>query len=164
MATIDGYYVLVESEEPSYEVEVTEQPVEKGISLTDHVQRLARTLPLSGSVAGKDASKIHAYLVKSSDEGKIVKFLGRTVFSGVITGLTTSRSYKEADGFNFSLTLREIRVARATPTAKLPAPVRSQAAPIISAGVKKTKSASAGKKEKDEVQVVKFKSGSKWAT
>lgn len=170
MAKLDGYYILVESEDPSFPNEVTDQPVEKGVPLSDHVQRQPRSIALSGVIVGADAIKIRDYLIVASDNGKLVKFVGRNAFSGVITGLATSHSHKVANGYAFSFTLREIRIAETSAAGKLPALVKSQAAPIINAGTKKTKSTSTtsnvkkgDKKAKETTQKVKFIAGSKWS-
>ncbi|MBW7452437.1 phage baseplate protein [Paenibacillus sepulcri] len=176
MAKLDGYYILVESEDPAYDNEVTKQPVEKGVNLTDHVQRAPRSMPLSGVVAGPDAAKTKDYLTRSSDSGRIVKYVGRNSFTGLITGLTTSHDNTVADGFNFSFTLIEVQIATSTPVSQLPAPMKSQAAPVISSGTKQPKTkddkkkktsstsgkAAPKKKEKPEVKKVQFKKGSKW--
>ncbi|CAH1190296.1 hypothetical protein PAECIP111893_00262 [Paenibacillus plantiphilus] len=177
MATIDGHYVLVEGEEQTFENDVTQQPVEKGIDITDHVQRKARTLPISGFVAGNNAAKTRAYLIKAADQGKVVKYVGRNAFSGVISGLTTGHDSSIANGFSFSLTLIEVRIATSSAVGKLPTPIKSQAAPVISSGTKQTKDTDKGgkggkggkktggksKKKKEKVQKVTFKSGdSKW--
>jgi hypothetical protein len=168
LAKIDGYYVLVESESTPYEAEVTEQPVEAGINLTDHVQRKARSLSLSGVISGAEASKIKAYLASAAEKGKLVKYAGRVTFSGVITAFSTTHDNKIADGFTFTLDLREIRIAKTSAYAgQLPPPYRVQAAKVINAGTKQVKSKkgkSASKtKEKKPTEVVKFKPGSPWA-
>jgi len=178
MATINGLYILIETEDPNYANEVTEQPVEKGVSISDHVQRLGRSMAVSGYVVGPNASKIRADLINLSDKGKLVHYVGRNSFVGVITELTTSHTYQVANGYAVSFTLKEIRVAETSAAGKLPAPIRSQAAPIINSGTKKKKtkadskkkkkssstkkSKAKSKKEKEKTQKVKFKPGSKW--
>ncbi|MGN7359455.1 phage baseplate protein [Paenibacillus sp. SAF-054] len=180
MATIDGKYIWVDKEPSSFDVDITSQPVEKDIDMTDHVQRKARTLTLNGEVSGEDAAEIHDYLVNASDTGKIVKYIGRMSFSGLISGLSTDRSYQTADGFTFTFTLTEVRIAQSSYINKLPVPVKAQAAKIVNSGVKQTKSnkstKSKDKKTKDKkkstkktsskkepVKKVKFKKGSPWA-
>ncbi|MCJ8015223.1 hypothetical protein MUG84_26500 [Paenibacillus sp. KQZ6P-2] len=185
MSTIDGKYIWIEKETPNFDVDITSQPVEKDIDMIDHVQRKARTLALNGEVSGPKAAEIHEYLVHASDTGKIVKYIGRMAFSGLISGLSTERSYQTADGFTFSFTLTEVRLATSSYISKLPTPVKAQAAKIINSGVKQTKSnkktkskdtKTKGKKssskktsskktssKKEPVKKVKFKKGSPWA-
>jgi len=164
MATLDGYTITVETETPGYEVNITSQPVEKGVDVSDHVQPKARTLELAGRVVGPDAAKIHAYLIKTMESGQIVKYVGRTLFNGLISSFSAPRDYKIADGFTFSLSLVEIRLATSSYVSKLPTPIKVQAAQVITAGVKqpKSKSSKSGSSSKP-VTVVKFKAGSKWA-
>lgn len=160
MATVDGRYITVESEDPSYEVDITEQPVEKGIALTDHVQRKARTMSLSGYVVGDDAAEIRAYLIACQDAGSIVEYDGRNYFVGLLTGLQTKHDASIANGFSFSATLQEVQVAESSYVETLPDPIRAQAAPIISSGRKQTKSTTSSAKD---VQKVEFVAGSPWA-
>jgi hypothetical protein len=181
MAKIDGYTITVETETPGYEVAITSQPIEKGEDVTDHVQPKASSLNLSGRVAGPDAAKIHSYLVSAMKTGKIVSFSGRTAFKGLIESFTPPRDYKIANGFTFSMTLVEVPIATSSFVSKLPAPIKVQAAKVVSAGVKQTKSKTSknktsksktskgknatakGKNQAAKVSVVKFKEGSKWA-
>ncbi|MEJ8306666.1 phage baseplate protein [Saccharibacillus sacchari] len=148
MAKIDNFYVLVESENPSFENEVPSQPVEKGVNVSDHVQRKPRLLAISGFVAGPTSDKTLAFLKSASDRGKIVWFTGRTTMQGVITGFSTTHDSNVGNGFGFSLTIVEIQIATSTPAEKLDPPTRAQAAPIINSGVKKKKESKPKKAEK----------------
>ncbi|OMF09555.1 hypothetical protein BK129_01485 [Paenibacillus amylolyticus] len=183
MAKIDGHYILVEQESPTFDVDITTQPVEKDIDMTDHVQRKARTMGITGVVAGSDASKILAYLKKASDSGQIVKYVGRMAFTGIISGLATGHTNQIANGYTISFTMTEVRIATASYSAKLPTPVKAQTVKIVNSGTKQTKDKSKKskgksstsstkpkkdkdkktKKEKEPVKKVKFKAGSPWA-
>lgn len=163
MATLAGHKITVETESPGFEVDITTQPIERGADVTDHVQPRARTLELAGRVVGTDAAKIHAFLVKTMESGTIVSYSGRTTFRGLIASFSAPRDYKVADGFTFSMQLVAVRIATSSYVAKLPTPVKVQAAKVATAGVKQTKSKSTSKgKAKEPVTVVKFKEGSKW--
>ncbi|MEK4113224.1 phage baseplate protein [Paenibacillus sp. FSL M7-1414] len=183
MATIDGKYLLVEQESPTFDVDITTQPVEKDIDMADHVQRKARTMGITGQVSGPGAAAMLTYLKSVSDKGIIVKYVGRVAFMGTISGLATGHSYKIADGFTISFTLNEVRVAKSSYVEKLPTPIKAQAIKIVNSGTKqkkdksktsKGKSSTASskpkkdkdkktKKEKEPVKKVKFKAGSPWA-
>lgn len=190
MATIDGKYLLVEQESPTFDVDITTQPVEKDIDMTDHVQRKARTMGITGVIAGTGAAAMLTYLKKASDTGQIVKYVGRVAFTGIISGLATGHTYKIADGYTVSFTLTEVRVAKSSYVDTLPTPIKAQTIKIVNSGTKqtkdkskktknkskttknKTKSSSTStkdkskktKKEKEPVKKVKFKAGSPWAT
>lgn len=179
MARIDGHYIWIEKESPTFDVEMTSQPVEKGIDRVDHVQRKARTLSLSGGISGPDAARVLTYLKKASDTGQIVKYVGRTVFTGMVSGLAMNYDYTSADGYAISFMMTEVLVAQSSYVGKLPLPVQSQAAKIVNGGVKQKKvqkksgqknktpsklgKKGTGKKEKEKVQKVTFKKGSPWA-
>lgn len=111
MALIDGKYLLVEQENPTFDVDITSQPVEKDSDMTDHVRRKARTMGITGQVSGPGAGAMLTYLKKVSDKGIIVKYVGRTAFTGIISGLATGHSYKIANGYTVSFTITEVRVA-----------------------------------------------------
>lgn len=185
MATIDGKYLLVEQESPTFDVDITTQPVEKDIDMTDHVQRKARTMGITGQVSGPGASAMLTYLKKVSDKGIIVKYVGRVAFTGIISGLATGHTYKIADGYTVSFTITEVRVAQSSYVDKLPTPVKAQTKKIVNSGTKQTKTntkskatsskdkttdktkdktkSSKTKKEKEPVKKVKFKPNSPWA-
>ncbi|MEK3824427.1 phage baseplate protein [Paenibacillus sp. FSL K6-1558] len=185
MALIDGKYLLVEQENPTFDVDITSQPVEKDSDMTDHVQRKARTMGITGQVSGPGAGAMLTYLKKVSDKGIIVKYVGRTAFTGIISGLATGHSYKIANGYTVSFTITEVRVASSSYVDKLPTPIKAQTVKIVNSGTKQTKEkgkkgkgssgskkkdskkakkGKKGKKEKEPVQKVKFKPGSPWAT
>ncbi|GBF73049.1 hypothetical protein PA598K_01334 [Paenibacillus sp. 598K] len=172
MALLDNHYLTVETESPSYPVAVTEQPVEKGINLIDHVQAQARTLALSGIIAGPDAAKVRAYILSVKDKGQVIKYVGRNAFTGLITAFDTTHDYAHANGMTFTMELREVRVATTAYAETLPPPVKAQVVPIVNSGTKQTKSnkkaggskkkSGSGKKEKEKPPKVTFKAGSKW--
>jgi len=184
MALIDGKYLLVEQENPTFDVDITSQPVEKDTDMTDHVQRKARTMGITGQVSGPGAGDMLTYLKKVSDNGIIVKYVGRTAFTGIISGLATGHSYKIANGYTVSFTITEVRIASSSYVDKLPTPIKAQTIKIVNSGTKQTKEkgkkgkgkgkkdskkkeskkGKKGKKQKEPVQKVKFKPGSPWAT
>lgn len=173
MATINGRYILAEKEDLTYDVDITQQPVEKEINITDHVHRKPRVLSLSGVVVGEKAEETHRFFVESQDQGKMVEFVGRTSLKGLLSGFTSSRDYTTADGYTFSCTITEVKFATSSYVGKLPTPIKSQAAKVVNSGVKQTKNnkktstkktkSSSKKKGKEKVQKVKFKPGSPWA-
>ena len=166
MATINGMYILAESEDPTYEVDVTDQPVEDGIAISDHVQRKPRAMSITGYIVGSDAAQIRQNLISLSDSGQSVQFMGRNLFTGVIVSFSSKHDYKIANGFSFSLSLKEIRIAKSSYVETLPVPIKAAAAPVISSGRKQTKTKDKGmgkKKEAEKVEKVKFKAGSPWA-
>lgn len=112
MATINGMYIFVESESVDAGVEVTERPVETGIAISDHVKRNATVLTLSGEIVGSNAANILAQIKKLQREGGVCSYSGRNTFSNcLITSFSTSHPNTIWGGCEFSMTLKEIRVA-----------------------------------------------------
>lgn len=165
MAKLDNHIITVESESPGFEVDITKQPIERGLDVTDHVQPKPRTLDLSGRVVGPNAAKIQAYIVKAMENGQIVSYAGRMAFTGLIASFSSPRDYKIADGFTFSMSLMEVRIATSSFVAQLPTPIKVQSAQVVTAGVKQTKAkakTTKATKQKEPTTVVEFKQGSKW--
>jgi len=140
VATLNGHYILVEDESPSFEVEITDQPVEREIDLSDHVQRKARTLSISGIIVGDNADSTRAMIVKAQDQGEVVRFSGRTMFTGLLSGFSPMHDHTIKDGFAFTLTMKEVRIAVSSYVGKLPIPIKAQVAKAANAGVKQPQS------------------------
>ncbi|QCT03286.1 hypothetical protein E6C60_2574 [Paenibacillus algicola] len=181
MATINGHYLSVAEETPEFAVDVTDQPVEKEVDVSDHVQRKLRNMSITGTVV-EDAAKIERFLKTAVDQGEVVRYVGRTTFSGLITSFTPTRTYRNATGFDFSITIKEVRFASSSYVKDLPLPLKAQVAKIVNSGTKQKKSnkksekktttkktakatttKKTSKKAKEQVQKVKFKPGSPWA-
>lgn len=116
MALIDGNYVLVTSENLPYEIEATENPVEEGIPLTDHTERKSQQLSLDCLIVDREngvkAEDTLEKLQKIQQDAKIVKFVGRNIFNGIITKIDKTDSNEVANGFTCSIEMKEIRIAK----------------------------------------------------
>lgn len=116
MALIDGNYVLVKTENMPYEIEVTENPVEKGIPLTDHTERKTQQLTLDCLIVDREngvkAKDTLEELQKIQQDAKIVKFVGRNIFNGIIQKIDKTDSNEVANGFTCSIEMKEIRIAK----------------------------------------------------
>lgn len=139
MALINKYYVHVTKESVKDSISASEHPVEKGLSLTDNVKRSPVELSLTGefvaygAVKKKDkkgkvvkdkkgntvyapehtAHDIYKKLRTYMRKGKLVKYQGRkTISSVLITDIQTEYTSEIAGGFSFTMTLKEIRVAK----------------------------------------------------
>lgn len=132
MAKIEGYKVDSMQESFTNSVTTTSYPVEKGLPLTDSVQRQPKTFSASGKILGKkakNADEIRKNIEKKMNAGKPVKYVGRIKASDVlITNFTGTYDSTIGNGFSFSMDMQQVRVAK-TPYRK-----------------KKTKKTTAGKK------------------
>lgn len=92
---------------------VTEHPVEEGADVADHVQIKSETLSLSIVIVGDRASEKLAQLQRFQQERELLTFLGvETAKQVVIENMSRTRTALTGDGFEFSLSLRKIRIAR----------------------------------------------------
>ncbi|TCZ76182.1 hypothetical protein E0485_15205 [Paenibacillus albiflavus] len=145
MAKINDIQIMAEKESPEYASDVTEQPVESGISLTDHVRQRAKTLKISGFILGSDAAERRQRILDLWSKGEIVKYVGRNLFSGVIESFSTDHGYKTANGCGFTMSLVEIRIATPEYTSGLSFEVRTQVAKVADAGRKQPVEKGSGK-------------------
>lgn len=96
--------------EPS---EVTDHSVEEGSDVADHVQVKPETIPLNGVITGERANEKLARLQRFRQERELLTFIGVETFEQVvIASFSRKRSAKISDGFEFSLTLRKVRIAK----------------------------------------------------
>lgn len=124
MATINGLYVFVESEDVSYGVNVTEHTVESGIAISDHVKKNAIEISISGEIVGKkvkngnavtyqNASSVLGKLREMHHKGTVCKYAGRVSLSNcLITDFSVGTSADIWGGYSFSMTLKQIRTAK----------------------------------------------------
>lgn len=113
MAHLNGMYIFVSDEETSYGVEVTEHTVEKGIEISDHVKKKAISISLSGEIVGKNASSILSKIRTAHQNGKVCKYVGRVTLSNcLIADLSITTSNKVWGGYEFSMTLKQVRTAK----------------------------------------------------
>lgn len=114
MAYINNYYVFIggDGESVKRSTSISDHSVEEGMVITDHVQRDPLEIQLSGYLVGSDAETIKTNLEKLQKDGSYVKYIGKEILSkAVITDFDTSRTIEIDGGMEFSMTIREIRVA-----------------------------------------------------
>lgn len=111
---LGSVFVFVEEESWSDEVNLPEHPVEKGLSITDHVQQLPDTLTLTGTMfkdsylsVGEKLSKLRQYQKK----GTRLTYSGRRGGRNLAIQRIDERSTGEiANGREFTITLKQIRI------------------------------------------------------
>lgn len=115
MARLGDIELHVERESLKNDVGVPTHPVEDGAKLSDHVERLPKSLSLTGKVIrdsmGEAKSIIQAIRVMSY-KGETATYTGRMVHHNMaVTNFTYEADANIANGFNFTATLQEIRIA-----------------------------------------------------
>lgn len=102
----------VVDENPSNTAEVTNKPVEKGEDISDHMKIKPYTVKLKGSIVNDAPAKL-ALLRSYQKESKLLTYTGRNIFKDlVLTSLDTNHSVENAKGFDYSITLQHVRIAK----------------------------------------------------
>nr|WP_284646780.1 hypothetical protein [Paenibacillus chinjuensis] len=60
-------------------MDVTEQPVESGINISDHVQPKARFMTITGYVVGDDAAEKRAAIIALMNRGPLWNTMGEII-------------------------------------------------------------------------------------
>lgn len=136
MAILAGFQIHVTSEQPDYVVNITQYPVEEDIDLTDHVERLPTVMTITGKILGPNASNVRQRLVEAMTRGERLDYIGRNAFRRVlIASINTEHDYEVANGYRFTMTLQQVRVAQPSYAPFLNDPIMlSQIKPSTSAG------------------------------
>lgn len=131
MAKLAGIPIVNEQETFSPQIEATQYPVEKGAAISDHVQRGARTINVSGSIISHSAESYYNKLLKYAEKGDLVTYVGRmTAKNYIIAGMPKTYTSDLANGMGITIDLIEVSIAKS---------------PFV---VKKTKTNNKSKKEK----------------
>ncbi|MCL6617781.1 MAG: LysM domain-containing protein, partial [Anoxybacillus ayderensis] len=118
MAKLGSYNLFVLSESPQFSVQTTSYPVEKGISLTDHVQPEPESLQIEVFLGGNGYQKTLDQLKNSMYKGELMNYAGRFIMRNVvIESISPVADASAKNGVMVSLNLKQIRVAT-TPYAK----------------------------------------------
>ena len=113
MAFINNMYVFVETEDVSRGVEVSAHPVEDGLDITDNIKRLPITVSIAGEIVGENAASVLSNIASLHQKGKFIKYVGRNIINNaVIESFDTGHPNTIYGGCSFSMTIREIRIAK----------------------------------------------------
>jgi LysM repeat protein len=112
MAKLGNYNLFVLDESPQYSVQTTSYPVEKGISLTDHVQAEPESLKIDVFLSGTNYQKTLDQLKNSMYKGEMMNYAGRFIMRNVvIENISPSADASAQNGVMVTISLKQIRVA-----------------------------------------------------
>lgn len=112
MAKLGKVVIVNEKESDTAEVEVTSYPVEKGIPITDHVQRKPETTSVSGFLLGKSANNDYKYLKTQEYKGALMTYTGKKIAKNVVITNISRDIGEYTNGFAITVDLQEIRIAK----------------------------------------------------
>lgn len=141
MALLNNLYIFVESEDVTRDVESSSHRVEQGFDITDHIQKMPIQLSLQGKIVDYEttgtgliddkheiygevktfakASDILAKINQLKDSGSLISYVGRGIYNNMqIQSFSTSHPNTNWGGCDFSMTLKEVRIAKPAYTEK----------------------------------------------
>ena len=128
MALIDNLYIHCTSEKITRGLSITDHAVETGLSITDCVKREPIELSLTGyivNVNNKKSADIVNSLYSKMKSGSLVKFTGCYILSNaLITSFDTEYTNKVNGGCGFTMTIKEVRIAKKAYTGSSAATVK----------------------------------------
>lgn len=140
-SSVQGYLLLVETEEKTGDVGVPAHPVEDGLALNDHVERQPFGLSLTGKLIRPTNDRLERLiqvLEGYRDKGTIVSYEGRRIYQNMLIEKFTYRADKSMkNGYTFTMSLRQVRVADSPYIAPTPQ-VKAQVKKTSEAGRKQT--------------------------
>lgn len=121
MAKLGDVEFNVLTESRPHNNKVTSHPVEKGSDITDHVKREQLVYDITGVVGdSEDPGDKHLKLKYMWARGDIVDYKGRSTLNNcVVEDFTSDVDEGTKKGFNFSLTLRQVRISEPSTVSKL---------------------------------------------
>lgn len=105
---------VVYSEDRDKRVRTTEQPIEDGLKITDHVQKEPVKLKLSGVCTGSDAGNRLTKLEEYANQGKRLTYVGRySLKDALIESISTTKDVDVSDtAYKFDIELKQAIVIK----------------------------------------------------
>lgn len=109
----DVEFDVIESENPKDSATVTDNPVESGQDVSDHVKQNPSIINIKGQMTEDAANKLQT-LKHYKKEGALLKYVGRNVYSNmVIEEIDREHGVANRFGYQFSIKLKQVRIATA---------------------------------------------------
>lgn len=110
----DVEFSVITEESPRRETAITDKPVERGGNVADHAQPQPWRLNIVGRVTGPGAGDRFALLQQYWRESRLLTYRGRNhAWNMVIESFPSEHDARVANGFRFSMSLKQIRITQA---------------------------------------------------
>lgn len=138
----DVFLDMVKEDAPEHSLKVSEHPIENKQKIVDHTEMETLKLSLSGVIVGKDAEQRKLKLLNYMKTSKLLKYSYVNAYQNMI--ITSFRPLKDkniSNGFNFEITLEQVRIVKVALVTELPKAIKKKVAPVGNKGLqqKKTK-------------------------
>lgn len=135
MAMLGDIPIHVITESRAYNNKIAEHPVERGADVADHVEQEGVYFDLSGQYTGPDAAQVEARLRQLRNNPEPVTYVGRgMMINAVIENLNTRGNSSIANGFEFTMTIKQVRIARPSTVSLLDPGIRAQVKEVGNSG------------------------------
>lgn len=142
---------VIETEDLTETTDTTDHALEDNETIVDHIENKPITLNITGMIIDPTEQKL-LKLRKYRRDGKLLNYRYRSRLETVlITSFTPSKSAKTADGYTFSMTLKQIGLVDAPDVIRVSAAVKKQVKPVTKAGKKSVKKKTAKTTQKKVV-------------
>ena len=102
---------VVKSESPGRRNVITDNPVETGADVIDHIRTRPVSFSLTGVVMGKDAAQKLYILDGFRNNGSLLRYVGRNaLFNYAIESFESTHDVNVRNGFAFNITLKQVRI------------------------------------------------------
>lgn len=130
---------VVLSEDLAESSSTTDHALEDGEQITDHVNNDPIVLNIEGFIRDSTDQRL-LKLRNYREKGKLLSYNYRNRLETVlITSFNSKKDVKVSDGYTFTMTLKQVRLARAPNIVRVSAPVKKQLKTIESVGKKQIK-------------------------
>lgn len=115
MPLLGDIEIWVKDESIDYPVQTSTHPIESGSNITDYVKADAPTLNLTGEIVGPTAEDMAEKIRNYQLQGFLLTYVGRNIFpDAMIDSFSTTHHNRIVGGYEFTMTLRAVRIARDT--------------------------------------------------
>ena len=135
MARYGDIELFVTEENPSFGNYSTDQPIEDGEEVTDHVRNEPDRLQVRGKYTGEGAGDVFNKLQKKRRDKEPHLYVGRNYIDKmVIEGIDSEHDKNITNGFRFTMRLKQVKVSKPSPVKQLPTEEKTQAKEVESSG------------------------------
>lgn len=156
----DIEFSVVEQDDISISTDITDKPVERGQDVSDHVKPKPDKLSIKGIIVGPDASKKWSKIKMYSKTGELLTYVNRVIYDNmVIESFNPVHGRDVANGYKFSMTLKQVRISKPDEIAitKVPPKVQTKTKKKKKAGKKQPKKGKAKKPDKKAKLLAKLR-------
>lgn len=136
----DVEFTVVEIENVIDSATITDNPVESGQDVSDHVKQNPSYINIRGQMIGEDAYPNLQKLIKYKEDGELLTYTGRNVYRNMaIEDIDRIHGVKNKTGYSFDIKLKQVRIVTVKEVLiKVANPVTKKADKKTSTKVKET--------------------------